>query len=818
MKNKIIDLGGEWRLCGQDNKGVPFDISATVPGCVHTDLLRCGMISDPYYRDNSKLCLWIEENNFTYVRRFSLDEVASNTYLEFEGIDTYGEIYLNGKLIGKCSDMFIPYEYSVSDILRKGENILEVHFKSPIKSVEGKPSRKGCFTTERLYTRREQCTYGWDWVDRFVTMGIYKDVRLYVREENEIDNFYLVTKSINNFSVEMELSVNIRDFAPVNEKLFISVCDPDGKEVFCRERCIIKEQIKERFHIAEPRLWFPSGYGDQPLYTLTLETQNSKIKHSFGIRTISVLEIEDKEGSYEKEKCRTLQSYPDIAAVDKNEKTAGFTLLVNGRRIMCKGGNWVPSEPFASEFKEEKIARLLSLAKSAGVNMLRVWGGGLFESDFFYEECTRLGIAVTQDFLMACGNYPEEEEWFISALREEAHYAALKLRNHTSLVWWSGDNENAVDGNDNITDYPGYISAEKGISPILAMLDPSRLFLASSPYGGDRYSSVTRGTCHVSNFLGDIYKYVLSGDLSDLRERLSFYQGRFIAEQPTMGMPFLSTLKKFLTDEDIFGENTDMSEFHTKHNPDLGEISIYSFIDNFTRKVFGEYKNGEDRLLKMQMLQCEWLRFAFEQARRAKWFNSGILFWMYNDCWPAANGWSLVDYYSNPKPSYYSFKRCAKPIIASIEKSQEEYRVYVCNDGLKKTTVKGRAYIHDILAGNDIFEWSFELEAPEEASLIALSLPAASVNEKLSDGHIIMADIEYENGSDRAYFIDERYKDYRFEYSYPEIVSCNEEFVVIRSEKFNPCALVDLPYVLEENGIPMKKLETRKIRILSKNV
>ncbi len=820
MKNKTLSLSGEWTLHGKDKFGIPFTVSARVPGCVHTDLMRNGMLPDLFYRDSSKEALWIEEKDFTYTKTFSLECVEKNTYLEFDGLDTYAEIILNGVSLGTAFDMFLPYEYDVTEHLLVGENLLEVKFASPVNMVENRPKRKGCFTTERLYTRRVQCTYGWDWVDRFVTMGIFRDVRLAVRENNEIDNFYIVTKSINNYSAEMDLLVNVRDFADVGGRLGIEVCDPDGNTVYKKDRVIISPTVRARFHIPSPRLWYPNGYGEQPLYSLTVKTTSSEKSILFGIRTVSVLEIEDKEGSTEYDKCLWLKSQPHLKDIDFNTETASFTLLVNGIKIMCKGANWVPSEPFVSEESEEKITRLLTLGKEAGLNMLRVWGGGIFEKDCFYTECTRLGILVTQDFLMACGSYPEDEDWFIEALNREATAAALRLRNHTSLVWWTGDNENAVDGTDDTTDFPGYLSAERGIRPVLSELDPHRLFLPSSPYGGNKYSSSTRGTSHVSNFMGDIYQWVLSSDLGDYRERLSTYQARFIAEQPTMGMPFISSLRKFMTDGDIFGADTSISEFHTKHNPDLGEITLYSFIDNFTRKLFGEYKDGADRVKKMQLMQCEWLRFTFEMARRGKWFNSGILFWMYNDCWPSANGWSIVDYYANPKPAYYTFKRCAKEVIASFEKANSAYSLYISNDTLSRAFVKGRVYVYDFKNDVDLWTRDFTFTAEAEVASIALVVAREEVEQHLSENSILLADIEYDIGAgfDRAYFIDECYRDYSFLYSDPQIISDDGDYVTLTSDAFNPCALVDLPYVLSDNAFPIKKGEIRKIKILDKAV
>ena len=223
---KTIDLSGKWRLYGTDEAGMPLELDATVPGCVHADLIKNNVISDIYYRDNSKRVLWIEDRDFTYKKEFFVDTLSSNAYVEFDGLDTYSDIYLNGVKIGDTNDMFIPYEFCVDGILRQGENTIEVRFRSPIKEVEGLPLYEGAFTRERMNTRRIQCTYSWDWVDRFVTMGIYRDARIAFRESNEIESIYVFTKDINPYSAQLKLEVSFRDFELCDDKAHIEIISP----------------------------------------------------------------------------------------------------------------------------------------------------------------------------------------------------------------------------------------------------------------------------------------------------------------------------------------------------------------------------------------------------------------------------------------------------------------------------------------------------------------------------------------------------------------------------------------------------------------
>ena len=310
MLNNFIDLNGKWICRGTDSNGKEIVFEGTVPGCVHTDLINFGLLKDIYYRDNSKGTQWIEKNDFSYRKSFTVDELSDNAFLEFDGLDTYCDIYLNGKLIGSCDDMFISYSFSIDGILKTGENIVEVAFHSPIKRVEGKPSRLGCFTTERLYTRRMQCTYSWDWVDRFVTMGIFRDARIVFHKQNEIDNYYFYTSNIGKYGAEIRVEVNFRDFARNGDELSLELTSPDGTEVFKRNRKIIEPMLYQSIYVPSPELWYPNGYGDQPLYSLTLKTSTSEKRIKIGIRSIVILQVEDRPESAEKEKANTLQTYP----------------------------------------------------------------------------------------------------------------------------------------------------------------------------------------------------------------------------------------------------------------------------------------------------------------------------------------------------------------------------------------------------------------------------------------------------------------------------------------------------------------------------
>lgn len=670
-----IDLCGAWQgSCPQ--KKLTFD--AVVPGCAHTDLAKAGLVErDFFWRDNATRLQWIEQEDFVYTKTFTVKELLPGAVLVFECLDTYAEVYLNGKLAGRAQNMFVPHRFNVQKLLKCGENKLEVYFHSAVQRTQGCKERSHAFTGERLYTRRMQCTYGWDWTERFVTCGISGPCYLAFDAAPAAQSVYIYTSQLDAFGAEVVYCLRFKNLT-AGVQYALTVTDPDGAVVYQKQRYTEEPEQREVFSVLNPQLWEPNGVGCQPLYRLSVTVGEQTLCESFGIRTVRILQLPDEKGSEAEALCRRLQQTESGRDGDFNTEFSCFTLLINGRRVFCKGADWAPCEPLVSEISQSKITRLLELAAAAGVNMLRVWGGGWFESTHFYNECDRLGIMVTQDFLMACGNYPEDEPWFLAQLEQEAEHAARLLRNHPCLVWWTGDNENAVNGNDTMPEYPGRAAALKAIAPVLSKFDPMRRFLPSSPYGGDRYCSKTVGTTHNTNFLGTIFKMMEQGDLQQYRELYKQFAARFIAEEPTMGAVSTPSLLRMMTEEDAFA-GEEQWHYHTQNNPCL-ERHLLDYTYTFAERLLGPFQNGEDKCFKLQFLQYEWVRLSFELARRNLWFCSGILYWMLADCWPAAAGWSLLDYYAVPKAAYYSFKRCAKALTASFDEENGALKLFLTND------------------------------------------------------------------------------------------------------------------------------------------
>lgn len=736
-----ILLDGAWQgLRCSDGSTFP----ATVPGCVHTDLIKCGQLpGDIYWRDTAEQVQWIENEDWSYTKQFVVDTLAQGATLVFECLDTYAEVYLNDRLVGTAENMFITHRFPVDGTLKQGENTLRVIFHSPVKQVEGTPDRSAAFSTGRLYTRRMQCTYGWDWTMRFVTCGIEKSCYLEFDNCPRAADTYIYTEQVDEFGAQLVCDTH---FVRYEKGLTyqITLEDPQGNMVYANTRYCEEGWHREYITVENPQLWYPVGYGEQPLYILKITCGQEVLQHTVGIRTVRILQTADKPGTESFELCRKLQATDSGKEWDFNENFSCFTPVINGKRIFCKGADWAPVEPFVSEVKKEKITAILELAVQMGLNMIRIWGGGMFESEHFYSECNRLGIMVTQDFLMACGDYPEEEEWFRQALRKEAEFAALALRNHPSLVWWNGDNENAVNGNEQMEEYWGRTAALKAIGPVLKELDPARIFLPSSPYGGDRYASKTVGTTHNTQFLGTFFAYLEKEDLSDYKDEYKQYLARFIAEEPSMGAVSTFSLRRMMEESDIYGSE-DMWLYHTKGNPGLLK-ELYEYEKLFTQKVLGLFKNGEDRLFKLQYIQYEWVRISFELARRNLWFNSGLLYWMLADCWPAASGWALIDYYGMPKASYYSFKRCAQKVIGSIDKEDGSYSLNISNDGLTEQTLQVSIKKLNYTTGKITQSIEQTVHVDDQ------SVTRIAVDCVLQENEIILCDLQNDNIQDRCFY------------------------------------------------------------------
>ena len=794
---KRVKLDANWKLYGSE----VGTLNATVPGCVHTDLIDNGIIKNIFWRDNNKNYQWIENCDWEYSCIFDASP-DKNVRIVFDCLDTYADVFLNGTLVGSVDNMFIPHIFDVSGILKSFGNDLKVCFRSPIKEVADKPLDRGAFSKERMNTRRMQCTYGWDWVDRFVTCGISGDVWLEYKNGIDVESVYIKTDFIDSFGAQISVDYNFSDFEE-GAIAHTDIIDSSGEIVAHTDFYVDREYFVRRFDIPQAKLWYPNGYGEQPLYRLEVKVGKNTFEQVFGIRTLRILQLEDKKDGeyYEAAKLAELSEAGQLHG--NNTEFSGFAVIVNGVRIFCRGGNWVPCEPFICNITDKKINMLISLAKDMGANFIRVWGGGVFEKKSFYDACDKSGILVAQDFQMACGYYPEKQEWFIKAMTLESEFAVKYLRNHPCLAWYHGDNENATKGSDIQKDHIGRESVLSGIAPQIYKYDYMRQLLPTSPYGGNTHGSITRGTSHTTNFLTQIFEYFENTDCSDYRKYFEQFVSRFVSEEGTFGAVMRPSMLKFMTEYDLLEDSDeDIILYHTRGNPVLPK-EIFEYVKIFAKKLLGEFTDGEDKFFKYKYLQYEWIRFSFENVRNRLGYCNGIIYWMFNDCWPAALGWSLVDYFGLPKPSYYSFKRCAKEIIGSITIKEKQYLLNASSD--KNIDVSAKATAYKIKDGSIIESVDIDF------SIRGYGVTAVALPFDYDSECVIVCDIHCNEISDRCF-----YKSGTLDIIPSEdiVVTClSDDSITLASEKYLHAVELEGEYVFEDNYFSMLPTQVKTIHL-----
>lgn len=708
---KTTSLNGKWTLLGNRENGDKISITATVPGTVHTALSESGIIGDMFWDKNADSVSWIEDNSWEYRRDFDITDDYNKLEIEFKGLDTYCVVYVNEEKIASCDNMHITYTLDITEYAKKGTNTVRLVFLPPVAQEKKIPAGEcgGVFSINRFYTRRMQCTYGWDWVNRFVTMGIWRDVTLYADRYVKIDCLQAVTEGITAAGATVKLyakgSHDRRFFPDTFEKrgyhfgtspmLRFTVKSPGGEVVYTCKKLFREAVVTDYVTIENPELWYPNGYGESPLYALeaiVTDENDSAICSSgvnFGIRDIQIVRRADKIGTYTYDTAKKMFDRFSQKEASENEFES-FELFVNNTKIICKGANWVPADPFPGNVSEDKYNVLLSLAKDGNINMLRVWGGGYYEDDIFYDICDRCGIMVQQDFMMACGVYPYSDEYienpdknaekFLKNFERECEDNVGRLTSHPSIVWWNGDNENQMGGNENLINNARRIA--NGVTePTLRKYDTLRQFFPSTPWGGVYNNSPAKGLFHGTGMLNLYFDYLKDSDMHDYPEFFGSFISRFSNETPLFSSVAESSLKRFMPPGERSEDSFSCFVYHTKNHPDerYRNFSIFQHMDLAAKKMFGKFRGANDRMYKLGIMGYEWMRTSMEGMRRSNDYMSGNIFWMYNDCWPAV-GCSMVDYYGVPKAAYYGFKMTAQKICACVYDDGKGLRIAVSNN------------------------------------------------------------------------------------------------------------------------------------------
>ncbi|HPP16487.1 MAG TPA: glycoside hydrolase family 2 TIM barrel-domain containing protein, partial [Dictyoglomaceae bacterium] len=619
---------------------------------------------------------------------------------------------LNGKKIGETDNMFIPWAFNVKDYLVEGENELEVELLSPSKILEERANNypvklRGGDYSPRIFGRKAQYSFGWDWGPRLATSGIWKSVNLRGWDRGRIFDVWVPTRTINNpAQINIEIDIELEESTSVDVAFRIISDKPVLEQ---RLRFTLPEGrvfLKIPLSIKNPRLWFPKGYGEQHLYTVQLVLLDQdgnvldKVEEKFGIRKVELVTQEDEKGE-------------------------SFIFRVNDIPIFAKGANFIPLDSFLPRVKEEDYKFLLTKLKEAGANMLRIWGGGVYEDDIFYDLCDELGIMVWQDFMFACAEYPDDEE-FSGKVQKEAEYVVKRLRNHPSVVIWCGNNEN----------YWGYHAKwwgerekfwgeeiySKILPDVCARLDLTRPYWFGSPYGGRDPNSEEEG---------DRHNWDVWTGWKDYKEYLKD-NGRFISEFGFQAPPSLKTIKRFVSSEkELYPQSRDM-EFHNKMAEGTERIIRY------IARYFKITSNMEAYIYLSQVNQGLALKTGIEHWRNNKFHTSGALIWQWNDCCPVVS-WSIIDYYKELKPAYYFVKRAFGDIKVNIEERDGKLYIFGVNDTLRP--IEGKIeFGFSSFKGQGRGRKEVEVEIPENSSVILASIPVGDANKFEEFFYVILYD------------------------------------------------------------------------------
>lgn len=655
---------GDATLRARLEEGIP----AQIPGTVHEALLTAGCIDDPFYADRALDLQWIEHIRWALVIPVMLETGfdLKHSRLVLDGVDTFAKVFLNGIAIGETRNALRRYSLPAGTAAVHGTNELRLEFLPVAEAIgpEAKIYPSAFGDPVRVHVRRMQCTFGWDWVHRFVTYGLSEPPLL-----TGVPSLLFPACLTNDITGQVAV-IHARwetEAIPAGAGYMVDIRlrSPDGAPLL--RQCVPADSRRAVFEIPSPLLWFPRGYGDQPLYsctwTLLLEDTpcGNPLTIEFGIREVALLTAPDRPGSPEEEMTRKLAQYQEVPP----ERGQEFGFRINGVEVFALGGNWVPCSPFAGAAAESRKKEILRTFAASGANALRVWGGGIYESDGFYHLCDKLGIMVLQDFMMACADYPADNPAFLENLGPEIVQAVQRLRKHASIIHWFGDNENGMRDSAAAQGRPWWEIFDQIVRPALRDFDGTRPATPTSPYFGNPNTSALQGDSHLSGLFTDDRAFFL-GDMRNYKERLDSAVGRFMSENALFGAPSIESLLRFIPEDRL--DDPGLWEFHTKDNPyhpPEVDLTLFQSLEKTAATLFGDFTTTSDRLHKLACVHYEAVRLAVEAARRKQPFCRGVLFWMLNDCWPAS-GWSLIDYYVRPKAGYYGLLHAAHPVHCSF--------------------------------------------------------------------------------------------------------------------------------------------------------
>ncbi len=631
---------------------------ASVPGTIHTDLLNLNLIEEPFYSDNENKLQWIGECDWSYKNKFDLPkhfDKDKSTFLVFEGIDTAAEILVNGVKAATVDNMFLVHKFEISEYIKEKKNRLEINFISPVKYARQLEAEKGklpvALRSERVYIRKAQYSFGWDWGPTFVTMGIWKNVYLIQQEKFYIENFTFDTLKIEEDTAHVKLKIKLN--APASDGIKYKIClsNSENKIEFIEPASKNVTETIKQFPVKNPSLWWPNGIGDQNLYTLEIQIlHNDEIldekKKKVGIRTVE-LQLKDGENNT-------------------------FRFIINNKPTFLKGVNWIPADSFLPRVDENKYRKLLSFARDANMNVVRVWGGGIYENDVFYDLCDELGLIVWQDFMFACASYPEHEE-FIDSVKAEVEQNVTRLQHHPSIAIWCGNNENEwiwyQEQKKSYKEMPGYKIYHEVIPGILNNLDPNRPYWPSTPFSYEEDPN--------SQLSGNRHQWGIWSLWIDYKNVKSD-ESLFVTEFGFQSSANYPTISKVLPED----QRSSQSRIFEHHNKQVeGPERLFKFLSSHLPVK----TDLRDFIYLTQLNQGFALKECVEHWQFRFPETNGSIIWQLNDCWPVAS-WSLIDSDLIPKLSYYTIKESFSNTLISAVEDSDNLKISILNNSLEQFT------------------------------------------------------------------------------------------------------------------------------------
>ncbi|AFZ65671.1 glycoside hydrolase family 2 protein [Deinococcus peraridilitoris] len=604
---------------------------ANVPGSVHHDLLRAGLISDPYSDQQSLQAEWAAQRTWIYKKTFPAPELTpgERLTLHFEGIDYAAEIYLNGELLGRHQSMFTPAEFDVTRRVTPGQDSLLAVVLHRAPDEESQVGR-----SERVRTHKSRMTYGWDFCPRLIHLGLWDDVYLERTGSVRVTDLHARARLSSDFTqADLQVTGTFDASVPADVQLDLTIRGNDG--VIAKERiscALAAGESAQTFcvRIERPHLWWPNGHGEQPLYEAILDVVCSdglscQRQVEFGIRQI---DARRNEGA--------------------GEDALPYTLVVNGRREYLNGWNWVPLDVMYGVERSAKLERLIQLAVQANVNLLRVWGGGLIEKEAFYRLCDRHGLMVWQEFNQSSSgisNTPPDDGAFTQMMTREAEGIIPQRRNHPSLVIWCGGNELMHEGNVPLTGDEGVLRA---LRSVVKRLDPDRHWLPTSPSGpaaSNSLSVIGNNPAGQHDVHGPWEHQGLQAQYTLYNSATSMLHSEFGAE----GLSNLPLLRGTISQEHRWPAGRD--------NPMYAHRGAWWINEPLVQELFGGVHDLDTLSRASQLLQHEALRYALEANRRRQWHNSGSIPWQFNESFPNAWSTSAVDYDAETKSGYWAVRK-----------------------------------------------------------------------------------------------------------------------------------------------------------------